>query len=148
MALYRLAGNKLPSAFRSGAAALQAAGRVDEALEWYRQAFDNGDVGAAWRAGRILREQKREWHQRGAYAAGSNALQQVAYLMRDRGRLDEAVQWAQRSADTGDEDAYRLEAELLRMQGKNREAAQLLTYGWALDGTIAEAWSADDAQWP
>lgn len=145
LALYHRAGKELPSAFRYGAAALQAEGRVDEAVEWYQRAFDNGDVGAAWRAGRVLREQRRddeaiEWYQRGAYAGDPNALQRVAYLMRDRGRLDEAAQWAQRSAETGDEEALQLAVNLLRLQGKSREAAQLLAYGWDLDGSIAQAW--------
>lgn len=149
LALYGMAAEEQPSRYRFGAAALQAEGRVDEAVEWYRRGFEGGDLGAAWRAGRALREQGRDdeaidWYQRGAYAGDPTALQRVAYLMRNRGRLNEAVQWAQRSADTGDESALQLAVDLLRLQGKDRDAAQLLAYGWDLDGTIADPWEADD----
>ncbi|MGW5330709.1 hypothetical protein [Streptomyces sp. NPDC004014] len=147
--LYEEAAEELPSRFRFGAAALQAEGRIDEAVQWYRRAFEAGDVGAAWRAGRVLRAEGRddaaiEWYQRGAYAGDPTALQRVAYLMRDRGRMEEAVTWAQRSAETGDESALRLAADLLRLQGREHDAARLIAYGWELDGTIAEPWSADD----
>ncbi|MFF0087372.1 hypothetical protein ACFYR1_48185 [Streptomyces canus] len=140
---------EIPSVFRRGAVTLKRHGLFDEAVRWYELAFAAGDIGSAWRAGRTLREQGRddqaiEWYQRGAYAGDRTALQRVAYLMRDRGRLDEAVKWAQRSADTGDEDALELAVELLLLQGRPDDAAQLLAYGWDLDGTIAVPWSADE----
>ncbi|MEU5599941.1 hypothetical protein [Streptomyces sp. NPDC020298] len=145
----RVAGHEIPSVFRNGAVTLRRYGLIDEAIRWYSLAYEAGDIGAAWRAGRVLRELGRddeaiEWYQRGAYAGDRTALQRVAYLMRDRGRLDEAVQWARRSADTGDDGALQLAADLLRLRGKDHEAAQLLAYGWDLDGTIAEPWDADD----
>jgi TPR repeat protein len=149
LVFYGMAAEEEPSRYRFGAAALSSEGRIDEAVEWYRRGFEGGDIGAAWRAGRVLREQGRDdeaidWYQRGAYAGDSTALQRVAYLMRDRGRLDEAVHWAQRSANTGDEGGLHLTAALLRLQGKDVEAAQLLAYGWDLDGSIAEPWGAEE----
>jgi len=149
LALVQMLGEQMPSVFRHGAATLKEHGLIDLAVHWYECAFEAGDIGAAWRAGRTLREQGRddeaiEWYQRGAYAGDHTALQRVAYLMRDRGRFDEAVKWAQRSADTGDEGALQLAADLLRSQGNDRDAAQLLAYGWDLDGTIADRWDADD----
>jgi TPR repeat protein len=147
-ALHRVRRLEEPSASRFRAGALHGEGRLDEATRWYQRAFEEGDIGAAWRAGRVLREQGRNdeaiaWYQRGAYAGDPNALQRVAYLMRDLGRLDEAVKWAQHSADTGDEDALELAAALLRQQGKDHDAARLLAFGWDLDGTIADRWDAD-----
>ncbi|MEU9273163.1 hypothetical protein AB0E04_48540 [Streptomyces sp. NPDC048251] len=145
LAMARALSGDLPPIFRRGAASLIRHGLIDEAIKWYALAYEGGDAGAAWRAGRLLREQGHddeaiEWYQRGAYAGDRTALQRVAYLMRERGRLDEAVEWARKSADTGDEHAIRLAADLLRLQGKNHEADRLLAYGWELDGTIADPW--------
>ncbi|MGW6489337.1 hypothetical protein [Streptomyces sp. NPDC055056] len=138
-------GTDLAPMLRRGAGTLTINGHTEEAIRWYAMAFEAGDVGAAWRCGRLLRQLKRDdeaiaWYQRGAYAGDRTALQRVAYLMRDRGRLDEAVRWARRSADTGDERAIRLAADLLGLQGKDDDAAQLLAYGWELDGSIAKPW--------
>uniref|UniRef100_UPI003F49120E hypothetical protein n=1 Tax=Streptomyces sp. CA-136453 TaxID=3240050 RepID=UPI003F49120E len=134
-----------PTALRRAAAAVMARS-ADEAVHWYQRAFEASDVSAAWRAGRIRRNQGRdleaiEWYQRGAKAGDRTALQRVAYLMRDRGRLDEAVEWSKKACTTGDKGAFFLTVQLLSLQGREEEASKLRQFGWELDGSIAEPWT-------
>jgi len=62
-------------------------------------------------------------------------------MLREAGRVEEALAWYGRAADAGDPVAMGWAAEMLREAGRVEEATRLLAYGWEPDGSIAEPWS-------
>jgi tetratricopeptide (TPR) repeat protein len=89
-------------AYRDVASILEAAGRADEALDWWVRYLENPATPKAGyaaehvaalleRAGRV--DEALDWSRRAAAAGNSYAADEVIRLMEMTGRFDEAIEW-------------------------------------------------------
>ena len=126
-----LAAGRADRALRLGTL-LEAAGRVQEALAAYVHAAEAGEVAADVRAGRLLRARDAaaaERHlRRGAEAGDLAGAHELALLLADVGRRDEAVALLRRTADLGFEPAALALGRLLAATGEAAEAAEAETF--------------------
>ncbi|MFJ9544490.1 hypothetical protein ACIRPX_45830, partial [Streptomyces sp. NPDC101225] len=92
--------------FLIAARELADAGRLDEALVWYENAWKAGETDACWLAAERLIDADRldaalAWYERAADAGRNIALQLAFEELTRAGRLDEASVWSARAAQAG-----------------------------------------------
>ncbi|MGW1066140.1 caspase family protein [Streptomyces aureus] len=99
----------------AGGRALRDAGRLQEAVPWFRRATEAGDVDLLW---------------------------STVELYERLDRCGEALTWLWQLAVRGWPFCVRLTADVLQRSGNDHEARQLRLYGWEPDGSTAPAWTA------
>jgi hypothetical protein len=132
-----------PIVLEWAAGLLQAAGRLDQAIDCYRQAAEAGDRSALWRLARLLQDAGRLDDAIHRYLAAAetgdrDALEHAAHLLRAAGRVPEAIRLHLQAAEAGDPDALLSAADLLERTGHQKQAADLRRYGMEPRGQIAQ----------
>ncbi|MEV0184542.1 tetratricopeptide repeat protein [Streptomyces sp. NPDC050625] len=127
---------------------LADAGRLDEALTWYKRAVDASGtatvLGVAERLAKVDRlDYVLPWIESAVDAGDTDALGWTALLLAQANRLDDALTWAERATDMGDTGLLRWAAGRLVVADRMDDA--LLWVERAVDAGGAEAlrWAAD-----
>jgi len=86
---------------------LSSEGLLDEAEKWYRSAAELGESVAMANLGFLFETRRgdlvaaEQWNRQGAELGHPGAMENLARLLKQRGRLDEAVEWYRKAADQG-----------------------------------------------
>jgi TPR repeat protein len=121
------------------------AGRLDDALPWFRKAAEAGDVVAMTDLGVALARQgdleaSRAWTRRAAEAGSTTAMLNLAGRLFVDGDTEQARQWAERAAHTGDATAALGAAWLAAKDQRPDDAivwARMAAEGGNADGMFA-----------
>ena len=116
-----------PALMRITAVWLEEAGRLDEAVDFYRRAAEHGDVSALRQAVSHLKATSRtdeaiEWLRSRAEKGDSAALDQAVWLSLSAERTDNMLEWLYRQAGKGDAEALRQLAIMLHDMGRTSDA--------------------------
>ncbi|MGW3123225.1 tetratricopeptide repeat protein [Streptomyces sp. NPDC001107] len=130
-------------AIRETAEAMESAGRIAEAVSWYRRLAEVHDSAALRRTiAELLQrdgqpDQAITWYQRAVQKGDVHAISQAADLMQSTGCRDEALTWLGGFSLTDDARVLRQAAQALEKLGQHDEAVSLLLAGpGAKDGSV------------